>query len=72
LSISTWQYERRGRVNNRELLAGLQAHAATRPRFGYRRLHTLVAREGIIANHKRVHRVYRNAGLQVRRRPRSA
>jgi putative transposase len=33
-------------------------------------LHTLVAREGIVANHKRVHRVYRDAGLQVRRRRR--
>jgi putative transposase len=68
LSTATWRYQRRGRIDNRELLARLQAHAAVRPRFGYRRLHTLVAREGIIANHKRVHRVYREAGLQVRRR----
>jgi putative transposase len=30
----------------------------------------LVAREGVRANHKRVHRVYREAGLQVRRRAR--
>jgi putative transposase len=70
LSTATWQYERRGRVDNRELLARLQAHAAVRPRYGYRRLHTLVAREGLVANHKRVHRVYRDAGLQVRRRRR--
>ena len=52
------------------MLARLQAHAAVRPRYGYRRLHTLVAREGIVANHKRVHRVYRDAGRQVRRRRR--
>jgi putative transposase len=70
LSTATWRYERRGRVDNGELLARLQAHAAVRPRYGYRRLHTLVAREGIVANHKRVHRVYREAGLQVRRRRR--
>ena len=70
LSTATWQYERRGRVDNRELLARLQVHAAARPRYGYRRLHTLVSREGIVANHKRVHRVYREAGLQVRRRRR--
>jgi putative transposase len=57
LSTATWQYERRGRVDNRELLARLQAHAAVRPRYGYRRLHTLVAREGLVANHKRVHRL---------------
>jgi putative transposase len=71
LSTATWQYERRGRVDNVELLARLQAHAVVRPRYGYRRLHTLVAREGIVANHKRVHRVYREAGLQVRRRRRT-
>ena len=50
------------------MLARLQAHAAERPRFGYRRLHILLEREGLVVNHKRVHRVYREAGLQVRRR----
>ena len=70
LSTATWRYRRRGRCDNRELLTRLQAHAAERPRYGYRRLHTLVAREGVVANHKRVHRVYREAGLQVRRRQR--
>jgi putative transposase len=50
--------------------ARLQAHAAARSRFGYRRLHVLLEREGIRVNHKRVHRLYRAAGLQVRRRRR--
>ncbi len=70
LSTATWRYQRRGRVDNAHLLARLQAHAAVRARYGYRRLHTLIAREGLVANHKRVHRVYREAGLQVRRRRR--
>lgn len=70
LSTATWQYERRGRVDNGPLLARLHAHAAVRPRYGYRRLHTLIGREGLAANHKRVYRVYREAGLQVRRRRR--
>jgi putative transposase len=70
LSTATWRYCRRGRRDNRELLRRLQTHAAVRPRYGYRRLHVLVAREGVKANHKRVHRVYREAGLQVRRRER--
>lgn len=70
LSTATWRYQRQGRVDNTHLLARLQAHAAVRPRYGYRRLHTLVAREGVVANHKRVHRVYCEAGLQVRRRRR--
>jgi putative transposase len=70
LSTATWRYRRRGRVDNAALLARLQAHAAERPRYGYRRLHTLVAREGVVANHKRVYGVYRAAALQVRRRQR--
>jgi putative transposase len=44
--------------------------AGERRRFGYRRLHTLLAREGFEANHKRVYRLYRQAGLAVRRRRR--
>lgn len=44
--------------------------AHERHRFGYRRPHALVEREGIQANHKRVHRLYRGAGLAVRRRRR--
>jgi putative transposase len=42
--------------------------AGERRRFGYRRLHTLLEREGFEVNHKRVHRLYRQAGLAVRRR----
>jgi putative transposase len=55
---------------NATVLARLQAHAAERPRFGYRRLHILLDREGVAVNHKRIYRVYRAAGLQVRRRRR--
>jgi putative transposase len=55
---------------NTQLLARLTAHASARPRFGYRRLHTLVEREGLPVNHKRVYGVYRAAKLQVRRRRR--
>jgi putative transposase len=65
LSTATWRYTRRGRVDNRALLARLQAQTVVRPRWGYRRLHTLVAREDLVANRKRVYRVYREAGLQV-------
>jgi putative transposase len=44
--------------------------AAERPRFGYRRLHVLLGREGIVVNHKRLFRVYRQEGLAVRRKRR--
>jgi len=46
--------------------------AVQRRRFGYRRIHVLLHREGRQANVKRVHRLYRQAGLQVRRRKRRA
>src|SRR5207253_2443583 len=70
LSTATWRYQRRTNPTNDRLLARLHAHAATRSRFGYRRLHVLVGREGLTVNHKRVYRMYRAAGLQVRRRRR--
>ena len=44
--------------------------AQERRRFGYRRIHALLRREGIDANHKRVYRLYQEAGLSVRRRKR--
>jgi putative transposase len=39
-------------------------------RFGYRGIHTLLRREGFKANHKKIYRLYRLAGLSVRRRKR--
>ena len=48
--------------------ARLRALAAIRRRFGYRRLHILLAREGIAMNHKKLRRLYREERLQVRRR----
>jgi putative transposase len=44
--------------------------AHEKPRYGYRRLGILLRREGQIVNHKRVFRVYRAAGLSVRRKKR--
>ena len=44
--------------------------ARERPRFGYRRLQVLLGRAGEQVNHKRVHRVYREAGLMFRRKKR--
>ena len=50
------------------LLERLSDLAAQRRRFGYRRLNVLLRREGIVANHKRINRVYAAAKLQVRKR----
>ena len=70
LSTATWRYRRRTSATNVAVLERLHAHAAVRARFGYRRLHILLEREGFAVNHKRVHRIYQAAGLQVRRRRR--
>jgi putative transposase len=48
----------------------LRELAAERPRFGYRRLHALLRREGVVVNHKRVERLYRAEDLAVRHRRR--
>lgn len=69
LQRSTCQYEHR-RVEDGELVARIRKIAADRPRFGYRRIHILVRRDkrwkGI--NRKAVYRLYKAAGLAVRRR----
>ena len=49
------------------LKARLVELAGERRRFGYRRLHILIEREGVEVNHKRIHRLYQEAGLAVRR-----
>ena len=46
----------------------LRALAQKRRRFGYRRLHVLLRREGFKVNHKRLFRLYREERLTVRRR----
>jgi putative transposase len=48
----------------------LRTLAFERPRFGYRRLHVLLQREGLSVNHKRLWRLYRQEGLAVRRKRR--
>ncbi len=50
------------------LRARLKALAQERRRFGYRRLHVLLRREGHAVNRKRVQRIYREEKLTVRRR----
>lgn len=66
---SCWRYRRR-RGEDTALRERLRALAVQRRRFGYRRLHVLLRREGWPVNHKRVYRLYREEGLAVRRRTR--
>lgn len=67
---STTRYQPHLRPDDAALRQRLCELAAERRRFGYRRLHVLLQREGHAVNHKRVERLYREAGLAVRRRGR--
>src|SRR5215213_3620467 len=67
---STLRYHPRGRVDAGLLRQRLRELAAERPRFGYRRLHVLLRREGVIVNHKRIAHLYREERLAVRQRTR--
>jgi len=56
------------RPDDNELRQRLRALAQERRRFGYRRLHVLLRREGFTVNHKRLFRLYREERLMVRQR----
>ena len=67
---SSLRYRAHPRGDAAALRRRLGELARERPRFGYRRLHILLRREGIVVNHKRVERLYRLDGLAIRRRGR--
>jgi putative transposase len=68
MAVSSYRYRTTGCDD--ELRARLVELAREKPRFGYRRLQVLLQRGGERVNHKRVHRVYREAGLMLRRKKR--
>lgn len=65
LDTSTYHYKSRRREQ-----AGIEARireiCETRVRYGYRRVHVLLRREGWEINMKRTHRIYNELGLQLR------
>lgn len=69
ISRSLYRYKST-RPDDKELKERLTALAAQKRRYGYRRLHVLLCREGWTLNCKRTYRVYHAAGLMVRRRKR--
>ena len=63
-------YYRAKRRDDTRLREALREAAAIHRRWGYRFLMTVMRREGFTDNHKRVYRIYREEGLQVRQRKR--
>jgi len=56
------------RPDDEPLRVAMRKVAAERRRFGYRRIHVMLEREGIIMNQKKLRRLYREEKLQVRKR----
>jgi hypothetical protein len=65
VDTSTYHYK-----SHRSDQAGLEARikeiCATRVRYGYRRAHVVLQREGWNVNIKKVYRIYKELGLQLR------
>jgi putative transposase len=57
------RYTSRKRANDEQLAGELRALAARYKRFGYRRAHAVLRRDGQTINHKRVARVWRVCGF---------
>ena len=65
-----WYYRPREKADA-PLLKRIEEIAAARVRYGFWRIYVLLRREGWAVNHKRVYRLYKQAGLNLRsKRPR--
>lgn len=64
---STIRYQAR-RASDTSLRSRIKALAVERRRFGYRRIHVLLKRDGIQVNLKKLRRIYSEERLQVKRR----
>jgi putative transposase len=67
LAPKTFRYASR-RPDDTAVRKGLKELALERRRFGYRRLHILLRREGLDLNHKKLFRLYREERLTVKKR----
>jgi putative transposase len=56
------------RGDDAELRTRIRDIASERRRFGYRRVHVLLQRQGVQVNHKKLRRLYAEEKLQVKRR----
>lgn len=67
LEPKTYRYVSK-RPDDAPIRQRLRALASERRRFGYRRLHILLRREGMALNRKKLYRLYREERLMVRKR----
>ena len=62
-------YYRSRKAQQAPLRHRIKEIATVRVRYGYRRINTLLQREGWAVNHKRVYRLYCQESLQMRHKP---
>ena len=69
ISRSSFHYEPR-RTDDVELLARIKEIREKKPRWGYKRVHAKLRKEGFLVNHKRTERIWHDYGftLPARRR----
>jgi len=65
---SSKRYVPTDKFEDKMITERLMALASRWKRFGYRRLHIMLEREDIRINHKRTYRLYKEAGLSIRKR----
>jgi putative transposase len=65
VDTSTYHYKSR-RPEQAGLERRIREICQTRVRYGYRRVHVLLRREGWRVNHKKTRRIYKELGLQLR------
>lgn len=68
ISQNSKRYQPVDKSEDKQITERLVALSARWKRFGYRRLHVMVQREGIKINHKRTYRLYKEAGLSLPKR----
>ena len=66
MARSSLRYQPTLPVKDAPLRRRIEEIAAVRVRYGYKRIHTLLRREDWRVNHKRVYRLYKQAGLNLR------
>jgi putative transposase len=68
VSVDPKTVRREPEPDNPEIRECMRKIAEKRRRFGYRRMGIMLEREGIVMNHKKLGRLYKEEGLSVKRR----
>ena len=70
ISRAGFRYKPHKKPGEEELRRGIRKIAHRNKRYGCRRVWAVLRREGLVVNHKRVHRIWKDEGLSLpRRRP---